>query len=72
MCEIQGPRILGKIDMSQFPAPVSRYSTCDECGHRATQGIYIRPDGVQRCEQCENWQEIAANDDARSIFDTHV
>ncbi len=67
-----GPRILGKIDLSQFVTP-SRYSTCDECDKRATFGIYIRPEygNAQLCDVCTNWEDMAANDTARSIFDSH-
>lgn len=73
MCNTnQGPRILGKIDLSVFDIP-SRYSVCSECGKRATTGIYMRPEhrNVQLCDQCTDWEDMAAKDTARSIFDSH-
>jgi len=52
--QVQGPRILGKIDLSQFDRG-NKYSRCEECGHRSTQDIYIRDCGKQLCDSCDDY-----------------
>jgi len=71
MCNsIQGPVFLGHIEI---PAVHSQYSQCDECGKRSKYGIYVRNEHQNRqlCDSCADWADMAENDTARSIFDTH-
>ena len=60
MSQVQGPVVLGKIDLSQFDKP-SKYSRCACCGHQSAVSVYVRDNGQQLCNDCSDAVEEQAN-----------